>query len=78
TNRIDPFHTPVEYRKEDYPETLKLIDEYLMISRITPPNDLSLMELYVEAFRKVFGNVERVKEIAKTVELPWPFARKGA
>jgi hypothetical protein len=47
TNRIEPFHTPVQYRNEDYPETLKLIDEYLMISRITPPNDLKLMELYV-------------------------------
>ena len=74
TNKIEPFHTPVKYRNEDYPETLKLIDEYLMISRITPPNDLSLMKLYVEAFRKVFDNIDRVKEMAKTVELSWPYA----
>jgi hypothetical protein len=64
----------VKYRNEDYPETLKLIDEYLMISRITPPNDIELMKLYVEAFRKVFDNINRIKETAKTVELSWPFA----
>jgi len=74
TNSIEPFHTPVIYRNEDYLETLRLIDEYLMISRITPPNDLSLMKLYVEAFRKVLDNIERVKDMAKTIELTWPFA----
>jgi perosamine synthetase len=73
TNKIEPFHTTLEYRNEDYPETLRLIDEYLMISRITPPNDLELMELYIKAFKKVFNNIPRIKEIAKTVELPWPF-----
>jgi dTDP-4-amino-4,6-dideoxygalactose transaminase len=78
TGRIEPFYTPVKYRNEDYPETLKLIDEYLMISRITPPNDIELMKLYVEAFRKVFDNINRIKEISKTVELPWPFTRRQA
>jgi dTDP-4-amino-4,6-dideoxygalactose transaminase len=73
TNRIEPFYTPVKYNPADYRETLKLIDDYLMISGFTPPNDLSLMKLYVEAFRKVFDNIDRVKEMAKAVELPWPF-----
>jgi len=74
TDRIEPFYTPVKYRNEDYPETVKLIDEYLMMSRITPPNDMDLMGLYVEAFKKVFHNIDRINAIAKTIELPWPFA----
>ena len=53
------------YRGEDYPETLKLIDEYTNIEGIWPPNDIGLMELYVEAFRKVFSNLELVIELAK-------------
>jgi len=77
TKKIKPYYTTVEYRNSDYPETLKLIDEYLVLrgdaGTIAPPNDLELMEYYVKAFRKVFDNIDRVKKLAKTIELPWPF-----
>ena len=47
----------IEYHSEDYPETLKLLEEFLCIGHamggLGPPNDLELMENYVRAFRKV-------------------------
>jgi len=47
----------IEYRSEDYPESVKLIEEFLAIGHtmggIGAPNDLNLMKLYVEAFHKV-------------------------
>ena len=49
------FGRNVEYRGEDYPETVKFIDAHSYLPAVYPPNDMRLMECYVEAFRKVFG-----------------------
>jgi perosamine synthetase len=54
----------VEYRAEDYPETLKYIDTHSYITGVYPPNEMDLMELYVQAFRKVSDNAARAVELA--------------
>ena len=41
-----------------------LIDDSTGVQGIWPPNDIELMELYVEAFRKVFGNLDPALELA--------------
>ena len=53
----------VVYRAEDYPETVKLIDGSFVIGGIHPPNTMEFMELIVEAFRKVFNQLDEVKKI---------------
>jgi len=55
------------YRSEDYPETLKLIEDSTRIQGMWPPNDLELMDLYIDAFRKVFDNLDPVLELAKKI-----------
>ncbi|MCK5156350.1 MAG: DegT/DnrJ/EryC1/StrS family aminotransferase [Spirochaetales bacterium] len=54
----------IKYSVEDYPETVKLIDDsFIMRVPICPPNGLELMNHYVEAFRKVFDNIGEVIEL---------------
>ena len=65
TNRIEPFYITMEYRREDYPETLKALDEYSTIRNIWPPNDIALMEYYIAAFEKILGNSDAVIELAR-------------
>lgn len=63
-----PFRCPfygkeIEYRTEDYPETVKLIESSLVIcSEPYPifPQKMELMELYVEAFHKVFDDIDQL------------------
>jgi len=47
----------IEYRNEDYPNTLRVLDEMLVIGHstggIAPPNGTELMSRYVDAFHKV-------------------------
>lgn len=50
----------IDYNSKDYPETVKLCDDYTNIVGIHAPNDLDLMEMYVEAFQKVFSNLDKV------------------
>jgi len=59
--RYDPF---------DYPVTVDMFDRSFCVKPIYPPNDLELMTLIVEAFHKVFDNLDEVLEYAKTVEFP--------
>lgn len=62
-----PHAGQVEYKIEDYPQTLHFIDEYLRIggveAGIAPPNGLELMSYYIEAFQKVFRNIDQVLAI---------------
>ena len=46
---------PVAYRVEDYPNATAFIDSHFYLFDVNPPNDLDLMQLYVEAFEKVMG-----------------------
>jgi len=57
-----PFGRDVEYRAEDYPETVKFIESHSYLSGVHPPNDMALMERYVEGMRKVVDNIDRVME----------------
>jgi len=57
----------IEYNVEEYPESVKLIEEFLCFGHSTGglgfPNELDLMELYVEAFHKVL--IEHLDEVEK-------------
>jgi len=53
------------YNPHDYPETLKILKGSfvlgsIMEGNVRPPNTMELMKRYVEAFQKVFHNLERV------------------
>jgi dTDP-4-amino-4,6-dideoxygalactose transaminase len=52
----------ITYDPNDYPETVKMFDTSFCIYSIYPPNDLELMKYYVEAFHKVFDNLDRIVE----------------
>jgi dTDP-4-amino-4,6-dideoxygalactose transaminase len=51
---------PVEYRTESYPNAEAFIDSHFYIFDVNPPNDLNLMNLYVEAFEKVMDNISEL------------------
>ncbi len=52
----------IVYRGEDYPNAMDLCDRYTAVVGFQPPNGLDLMEKYVEAFKKVFSNLDVVKK----------------
>jgi len=59
-------HAPSEatYRSEDYPGTLRIIDDsFVMTSALYPPNGEALMRAYADAFEKVFSNLDAVLRI---------------
>ncbi len=58
----------VEYNTADYPKSVAFIDSYCYLFDVNPPNDLSLMNLYVEAFRKVIGQLDAVLEVPATTD----------
>ncbi len=49
----------VTYNIEDYPRANEFLDSHCYVYGINPPNDLELMGMYVEAFRKVTENIEQ-------------------
>ncbi len=52
-----PHARDIEYNPEDYPETLKLLDNSLVIHSIIPTNGIELMKYIVDTFKKVFANI---------------------
>jgi perosamine synthetase len=53
----------ITYNPADYPQALRLMDTSLVVNTEPYPiylQDLELMELYVEAFRKVFDHLDKV------------------
>ncbi|KKK84590.1 hypothetical protein LCGC14_2781830, partial [marine sediment metagenome] len=58
------------YDPFDYPATVDMFDRSFCIEPIYPPNDQTLMQLIVEAFIKVFDNLDEVLEFSKTIEFP--------
>ncbi len=48
------------YRGEDYPNALDFCRRYTVVAGIHPPNGVEIMELYVQAFKKVFSNLDVV------------------
>ena len=55
----------IRYDPAEYPETRRFIDAHAYLSGVYPPNDMSLMERFVEAFAKVSENAGRVMELAR-------------
>ncbi|MEW5814635.1 MAG: DegT/DnrJ/EryC1/StrS family aminotransferase [Spirochaetota bacterium] len=60
----------IKYDPFDYPVTVDMFDRSFCIKPIYPPNDLKLMGYYVEAFRKVFDNLDEVIEFSRGIEFP--------
>lgn len=58
------------YDPFDYPVSVDMFDRSFCIEPIYPPNDLKLMKLIVEAFQKVFDNLDEVLEFAKDIDFP--------
>ncbi len=58
------------YDPFDYPVCVDMFDRSFCIDPFYPPNGLELMQYYVEAFNKVFENLDEVIEYSKTVEFP--------
>ncbi len=62
-----PWHCPlgkeVKYDLAEYPETMKLLEDSLVVGSHTFPlfpQPLELMKKYVEAFQRVFANLDQV------------------
>jgi len=65
----------ISYDPNDYPETMKLLADSLVIcSEPYPiyPQPLELMKYYAEAFHKVFDNIDEVVEIGASLEQKKP------
>jgi len=58
----------IKYRPEEYPETLKFLDAHSYLRGVHPPNTMALMKRYVNAFEKVFSNVDQWIHLADEVE----------
>jgi hypothetical protein len=53
----------IVYNREDYPETVKLLDESIIVGDEDTPlysQGLELMAYYVEAFQKVFDDLDEL------------------
>jgi perosamine synthetase len=48
----------IEYRVEDYPNAFWSVQRLTGVMRTKPPNGLGLMRYYVDAFHKVFDNLD--------------------
>jgi dTDP-4-amino-4,6-dideoxygalactose transaminase len=60
----------IVYDPFDYPVTIDMFDRSFCIEPIYPPNDLKLMRHILEAFHKVFDNVDEVLELAGRITFP--------
>ena len=50
----------IAYEIDDYPQANEFFDSHFYVFDVNPPNGLDLMGLYVEAFRKVMGELDQV------------------
>lgn len=58
------------YDPYDYPIAMEMFDRSMIVKPIYAPNNLELMSYIVEAFKKVFDNIDDVVEYAKTIKFP--------
>jgi len=62
------------YAIEDYPQTLAVIDDSLTLQRRQlHPDSGPLLQVYADAFEKVWQNLERIEQMARSAvyEAPW-------
>lgn len=57
----------ITYRPEDYPVSLATAQDSLFTTAHYPPNGAQLMDLYVEAFRKVWSEMDAVASLPRPV-----------
>ncbi len=55
-----PGTREINYDTRQYPEAMAAIDTIMGIYCIKPPNGLELMKYYVQAFNKVFDNLDQI------------------
>ena len=55
-----PHGREVAYRAEDYPETERVLADSSVVAGVHPPNTTALMDLYADAFEKVWGNLSEL------------------
>ena len=58
------------YDPFDYPVCVDMFDRSFCIEPIYPPNGRELMECFVQAFNKVFDNLDAVVEFSKGITFP--------
>jgi dTDP-4-amino-4,6-dideoxygalactose transaminase len=58
------------YNPDDYPVAQALCDTYTIVHGIHPPNGIELMKKIVEAFHKVFDNLEQALDYADEAIYP--------
>jgi hypothetical protein len=55
----------VVYDPEEYPAAKEFINSHAYLGGVYPPNEMDLMELYVQGFQKISENAQRVLEAAR-------------
>jgi hypothetical protein len=60
----------MRYEPFDYPVCVDMFDRSFCINHTFPPNGIDLMKRFVEAFHKVFGRLDDVLKLAKTIDFP--------
>jgi dTDP-4-amino-4,6-dideoxygalactose transaminase len=69
---------PIAYHVEDYPRALQFARSHLCVYGTWPPNDESLMRLFVDAFEKLFEHLDEIVEIARSQKWdPVDWSRMG-
>jgi dTDP-4-amino-4,6-dideoxygalactose transaminase len=53
----------ISYENLPLPETRRWLAEYALIRNLYAPNDVSVMQKYVDAFQKVFGQLDKALSI---------------
>lgn len=69
-----PGVAPQRYAVEDYPNTLAVIDDSLTLQRRhLNPESGPLLQLYADAFEKLWENLDRIERMARSMpyEAPW-------
>ena len=55
------------YNPSQYPVTQEFIANHSYLSSLYPPNNLDLVDLYVQGFQKVVSQPEKILEVANSL-----------
>lgn len=64
----DCHGSQVQYKIDDYPNTISVLERSFIVRRLVPPNSFELIDCYAEAFKMVFNNIEKVVNIFDKTE----------
>ena len=54
---------PPERFAQEYPEATKMLEDSTLIWGFWPPNGVDLMHLYIEAFNKIWDNLDELTDV---------------